>query len=225
MARIADDLRGGRLRREFRSSWAIALLYRVPSLPLVWLCARAGVPPMAVTVAGLFLALALPVFAVVLPLAVAVWAVALGGCLFQILDCVDGTLARVTGRTSARGADVDFIVDMLQWATLYFAIGLLADRTLGGGWAWTAVAGAAASGRLLARLIRDVAAGSAAPADVQAPLRVRDWPAIIVAGISGLLPFLALTGPWLGVSVMLLLVYSVLDMAEGFLPLLTRSDE
>ncbi|MDF0601961.1 CDP-alcohol phosphatidyltransferase family protein [Psychromarinibacter sp. C21-152] len=221
LAEIADDLRGGRLRQELRGSWAIAVLYRAPSLPLVWLCARAGLAPMAVTLLGMALALALPALAWALPLPAAPWVVALGGALFQVLDCVDGTLARVTGRSSTRGADMDFFVDMLQWVTLYLAIGLLADRVLGGGWGWTALAGGAASGRLLARMVRDrVEQRMPAPAAPPAPLAPGDWPVVIVAGVSGLLPFLALTGSWLGVSVAALGVYALLDIVDALRPVM-----
>jgi phosphatidylglycerophosphate synthase len=224
MTGIAQDACGPRLWAEMRSSWAIALLARAPSVPLTWIFARAGLSPMQVTGIGFALALSLPLQAALLPLTLAVWAVAFSGWLFQVLDCVDGTLARLGRRTSKRGADADFLVDMTQWGLLYLSIGLLADRTLDTGAFWTAVACAAAWGRLLARVIRD---RLATPDTGQtAPLRLMDYPAAILAGISGLIAFFALLGPWIGLGVALLALYSLLDILEAALPLASeRSDK
>ncbi len=219
MARIADDACGARLWDEMRSSWAIALFARAPSVPLTWICARAGLAPMQVTGLGFALALSLPLYAALLPLTLAVWAVALGGWLFQVLDCVDGTLARLGRQTSKRGADADFLVDMTQWGLLYLSIGLLADRTLDSGLFWTTVACAAAWGRLLARVIRDRLATPTPVISTPAPLRLMEYPAAILAGISGLIAFFALLGPWIGVGVAFLALYSLLDIIEAALPL------
>jgi len=218
LTEIANDLRGLRFRNELRTSWAIAVLYRLPSLPLVWLSARLGLSPGAVTLAALGLALSLPMFAVGLPIQGAVWAVALGGALFQVLDCVDGTLARITQATSRRGGDLDFLVDMAQWGLLYGAIGMLADRTLGTGWSWTAVAMVAAWLRLYARTVRD-RLDQRDEQSAPGPLRPAQLPATFVTGLSGLIPFLALSGGALWLAVTFLLLYSVLDTAEGLLPL------
>lgn len=219
--RIAADLRAPWYREEWRSGWAVALLYRVPSLPLVWLFARAGWSPLAVSGLALLVALSLPALALFLPLSAAPWAVLVAGILFQILDCADGILARVTGRASPRGGDVDFLVDMVQWGLLYLSLGILADRIIGGGaaigWGWTALALLAAWGRLLARVIRDRLEG--AGSDVPAPLRPVDWIPAFVAGLSGLIPILALAGSWLGIGIAALLVYSALDIADGLTPL------
>ncbi len=216
---VADACRE-RLWREMRTAWSIALLYRWPSVPLTWAAGRLGLTPMAVTLLGLVLALSMPLQAALLPLAAAPVLVAASGFLFHALDCADGSLARLTGRASDRGADVDFLVDMAQWGLLYLAIGILADRTLGTGWAYAALAVAAAWARLLARVVRDRlddAAVSAPP-----PLRPAGYPAAFLAGISGLIPFLALAGDWLGVAVAALFVYALLDVAEGLWPLFRR---
>jgi len=172
---------------------------------------------MTVTLAGLALALSMPAQALVLPLGLAVWAVAISGLVFQVLDCVDGTLARLRGVTSRRGGDADFLVDMAQWGLLYLAIGLLADRTLDADWQWTALAGMAAWGRLMARVIRDRLPD--VPGGETAALRLADYPVAFLAGISGLIPFLALSGSWLGIAVLALLIYSLLDIIEAALPL------
>lgn len=220
MAEIAQDACGARFQQEMRTSWSTALLGRCPSVPVTWLCLRAGLAPMTVTLAGLGLALTMPIQALVLPLSGAVWAVAISGILFQVLDCVDGSLARLTQTSSGRGGDVDFLVDMAQWGLLYMSIGILADRVLNEFWFWTASAGLAAWGRLLARVIRDRL--SRATGERPRPLRMADYPGAFVAGLSGLIPFAALSGPWLGVTVTALLIYALADIVEAALPLTRR---
>lgn len=223
MRAIAADLRGGRWRDEMRTSWAIALLYRVPSLPLVWLAVRVGLGPTTVTLAALALALTMPLQALVLAPGYAGLTLAFSGVLFQILDCADGTLARVTGQASRRGADLDFLTDMAQWALLYLAIGILADRTLGGGWGWTAVAAGAAWLRLFARLVRDTLTDDRLQSHTR-PVHLRELPVIFVTGLSGLIPFLALAGSALWLSVWFLLVYAMLDLGDALLAARRPSD-
>ncbi|MBL6432572.1 MAG: CDP-alcohol phosphatidyltransferase family protein, partial [Alphaproteobacteria bacterium] len=166
------------------------LFYRIWSFPLIWLLARTPVSPTAVTLSSVPLALSMPVLALTLPLEQAA-RVGLVAILFQILDCVDGGLARCTGRTSRLGGTLDFLIDMAQWGLLYGSIGLLADRVLDTGALWTAVGCAAAWVRLYARVVRDAGAGgadavSAAGAKRPAgPLDVVLW---FFAGLSGAIP-------------------------------------
>lgn len=58
------------------------------------------------------------------------WAAALIGYLAFVLDCVDGQLARITGKTSTVGSYLDFLVDELKAFTLIAAVA--------GRLAWTA---------------------------------------------------------------------------------------
>ena len=217
---IAQDLKSDTFREELRSAWSIALLYRAPAVPVVWAAARLGLGPMQVTFAALLVALLLPVVAVGLPLAVAPIALCLCGMLFQVLDCADGMLARATGRSTKLGGDMDFLIDMAQWGLLYVSLGLLADRVLDTGWYWAMIGAAAAWGRLYARVVRDRLKEDAA-AEPSAP-GLWDYPALFLAGISGLIPFIALSGSWIGFWVGALLVYSILDSLEGLLPLFKR---
>ena len=109
---------------------------------------------MQVTFAALIVALLLPVLAAFAPLAAAPALLCLAGVLFQVLDCADGMLARATRRTSKRGGDLDFLIDMAQWGLLYISLGLLADRLLETSWLWACVGAMAAWGRLYARVVR-----------------------------------------------------------------------
>ncbi|MDV4146243.1 CDP-alcohol phosphatidyltransferase family protein [Shimia sp. FJ5] len=216
---ILADLRKPYVRHEFRTSWAIALFYRMPSPPFVWVLLRLGFGPMGVTALGFVLALTMPLQAAVLPLGLAAWALFISGVLFQILDCADGMMARLLGKASILGADLDYMSDMVQHGLFYTALGLLADRTLGTGFGWTALALAAAFVRLLARLVREQVALRVPEAGGDEPLRLKDLPIAFVAGLSGLIPFMALSGGYLGHMVAALLVYALLDVADAFLPM------
>lgn len=217
------DLKSDSAREERRGSWAISLLYRRPGIVLAFGAARLGLAPLQITFIGLLLALSMPLQAAFLPIGAAVWAVAMSGALFQVLDCADGALARCTGQTSRRGGDWDVLVDMAQWGLLYLALGLLADRLAETGQLWTAIALAAAWARLLARLIRDrvawMAESGSAPESQSAPPSLADLVSRVLGGISGLFPFFALLGEALPWAVGFLLVYALLDMAEGSAPL------
>jgi len=217
---FAKDLRNGKNRNEWRSSWATVFLYRLPGAGLAWGCARLGVKPLTVTLVALLVALSLPVLALWSPLAFAPLSLVIAGALFQILDCADGTLARQTGQTSQTGADLDFLIDMAQWAMLYLALGILADRIMDTGWALSALGAIAAWARLMARVIRD-RLDDGVVSD-PAPLKLLGYPAAFLGGISGLIPFLALSGSWIGVGIAALMAYSLLDIAEALMPLAQR---
>lgn len=227
------DLNGSAAAEEWRGSWAIALLYRRPGIALAWCAAQIGLAPTTITLVGLALAVTMPVQAWLWPLSLAPWAVALSGVLFQMFDCADGTLARLTGQASTRGADLDFLTDMAQWALLYLSIGILADRASGGDVYWAAFALGAAWMRLMARVVRDRLAtpesddkasdytGSDNSGALQS-LRAIDYPVVFVAGLSGLLPFLALSGDALPWAVVFLIFYALLDLGDAALPLFRR---
>jgi phosphatidylglycerophosphate synthase len=46
----------------------------------------------------------------------------------HVLDCVDGNIARATGRASRFGALLDGFVDLVFWALFFVAFGVLVDR-------------------------------------------------------------------------------------------------
>ncbi|MBI5330538.1 MAG: CDP-alcohol phosphatidyltransferase family protein [Betaproteobacteria bacterium] len=120
-----------RFRNELRTEWAAALIYRPLSFPLTLVFLALRWSPTQVTLLGLACALALPWLA---------WRggedalllVGLLGVLFCVLDCVDGNLARVTGRSSRLGGYADFAGDLAFRVCLYAAIGLLADAASAG---------------------------------------------------------------------------------------------
>jgi phosphatidylglycerophosphate synthase len=138
-------------RNELRNEWAVALLYRPVSMLLTPLVVAACIPPVAITLAGLAAALALPWLALYGgPHGAAyVGMLAIACC---ILDCIDGDTARVTGRTSRAGAYLDFAVDTVYRVSVYAALGLLVDAArAGAGPAWLTAMGA--SGGLVVGLL------------------------------------------------------------------------
>ena len=56
------------------------------------------------------------------------------GIFIQILDCVDGNIARVTGRSSPVGGLLDGLCTLLFWVFYFCAVGVLAGADAGG-WA------------------------------------------------------------------------------------------
>lgn len=221
ISEIVAEYRHHKLREELLGDWVIGLLYRVPSFGLVWLFSRLGLSATAVTLLAGLLAVSLPLLAWLPPLPAAGWLVLLAASLFQMLDCVDGAIARLTGTASEVGGRIDFLTDMAQWALLYGSIGLLADRHFGDGFQWTAMAMAAAWLRLYARVIRDAwAVPGRRP--VKRPIRPAELPAIAFAGLSGAIPFLAIFGSALDIAVWLLIAYSLLDIGDSLVGSLMR---
>lgn len=221
MREIIAEFRENKLDEELRGNWVMVLLHRGPSFPLIWIFSRIGVPAMAVSLLAGALALALPLLAWLPPVSAAGWLVFAGGMVFQILDCADGALARLTGTGSRLGAKMDFLIDMAQWGLLYAAIGILADRQFGD-WSWTALALAAAWIRLYVRLVRDeLQHGS--PSEKNRPFQLGEIPVASIAGLSGAIPFLALFGSWLDVAVWMLVAYALLDLADTLFTTLTRA--
>jgi phosphatidylglycerophosphate synthase len=218
---ILRHYRQTRLAGELHGNWALAVLFRVPGAVVAALALRAGVPALALTAAGGLLSLLLPVAALTLPPDLAVWAVLALAFGFQVLDCADGDAARAGGTASARGAQIDFLTDMAHWGLLYAAIGVLADRQADAGWGLTALALVAAWGRLYARVLND-SARAFATTPVHPPRGVVEIAVAFVAGLSGLIGVLALLTPMGALPVLLLLVYSALDIGEAALRVRAR---
>lgn len=221
LAEVFARYRRDRLDDELRTDWAHAVFYRPASLIAAFLLARTPVTPMAVTLAGGLSIPAMAAAALLLDAAVAVPVVAVLAYLGGLVDCVDGDLARQTGRTSRLGAYVDFQIDMVRWAALYVAAGLAADRATETEWAWAAVGATAAWLRIFARSGRDFRAADAVGAAVAPPPPARLGPFDVfvaaIAGLDGAIPLVLLVGWILGAGGAILLVpfaLAVLDVAD-----------
>ena len=92
--------------------------------PIVALCARTPITPNQITfISTLIMVLALVGF-VYFEGALGLWVGVIGIELSYVFDCVDGQLARVTGRTSEVGGLLDFMMDELKAYLLLAAITL-----------------------------------------------------------------------------------------------------
>ncbi len=132
---IADVVRAYRRAKsteELYGEWAAAVCYRPFSFLITPWLASAGVAPTVVTMLSFVVVLALPLLAYWGGGAGHLWlgfaAIAVG-----VLDCIDGDIARVTGRTSRFGQYCDFIVDVVYRPAMYGAIGLLIALDVGVG--------------------------------------------------------------------------------------------
>lgn len=226
-----SEYRRDKLQAELRGDWAVAVFYRLPSMVLIVPLARLGIAPAAVTVAALVLALAMLPAAFLPSMPLAGMAVVCLALAFQVLDCVDGGLARATGGTTIRGATFDFLVDMLQWGVLYASIGMLADRAGDGSAFWSAIGLAAGWSRLFARVVRDAGerAETRTPVSAveakQGEMTFTGLILALLAGLSGLIPVLlafALATGHLAALTLFLLVYGLADIAEGLIGILAR---
>ena len=95
---------------------------RPPAAVLVYLLRSTRVTPNQVTFFSLFVHLGGCAALLFLRQPAGLWAAALIGYLAFVLDCVDGQLARITGKTSTVGSYLDFLVDELKAFTLIAAV-------------------------------------------------------------------------------------------------------
>ena len=117
---------------ERRSEIIAHCVYRPLSFYVTPLFLRAGIPADGVTLGMFVFAAAMPALAAWGPAPAWVWVVAIGMTL-QVLDCVDGNIARVSQRFSKVGGMLDGLCTLLFWALFFFSAGILAQRA-GGAW-------------------------------------------------------------------------------------------
>jgi phosphatidylglycerophosphate synthase len=159
---------------------------------------RVGASPTALTLANLVLGLAASVAVIALAGPVArgtapAWAVGLlalvGWQIAYALDCADGQLARVTGRTSPAGARIDVLCDVAAQIALVTALAATAVAQRPGTPAWLV---AAFAGTWMVNLVTSVLQSGPQAASMlpsrSLPVRVvkliRDYGAVIF--LSGL---------------------------------------
>ena len=104
--------------------WWNVRVARPLAAPVVWALARTSATPNQVTLAGFGVFLVALALLAALPTA---WGWLLAMLVLQtsyVLDCADGQLARLTGRTSEAGAYLDFLVDEFKALGLVIACAL-----------------------------------------------------------------------------------------------------
>jgi phosphatidylglycerophosphate synthase len=104
------------------------LIYRPVSILLTPPALFLGLSPFAVTTLGLVVALLLPVTASLGGSLAYLW---VGGLAIvnHVLDCLDGNIARTTGRSSRVGALYDGFCDLAFWVLYFLAIGILVQMS------------------------------------------------------------------------------------------------
>jgi phosphatidylglycerophosphate synthase len=127
LADVRRSYTADKANAERQSDLFAHLVYRPLSFPVTWLLLRLGVPAMAVTAGSGMIAVALPILAADGGELAYAWIAGLG-LAFHVLDCVDGNLARTTGRASRFGALLDGLCDHVFWAALLVSVGMLVER-------------------------------------------------------------------------------------------------
>jgi NAD(P)-dependent dehydrogenase (short-subunit alcohol dehydrogenase family) len=180
------------------------LIYRPVSFLLTPAALNLGLTPGSVTSLGLLVALALPFAAWWGGSNGYVWVAGLA-LVDHVLDCVDGNIARTTGRSSRVGAVYDGFCDLAFWLLYFLAIGIVVRGSGAGPVAEHAIEltlGLAAL-VLLHRGLRDGYAlefGSRADWSPGPPPRLSrlDWARIGVIAFERCYAFGLLVGGWLG---------------------------
>lgn len=117
---------------ERRNELLAHLFYRPVSFGVTPLFLAAGFSADGITVLAFAGAALLPVLALGLGAAAWPWVVAIAIGI-QVLDCVDGNIARATGRSSAVGGLLDSLTTVFFWSFYFCAVGFLAYGE-GAGW-------------------------------------------------------------------------------------------
>lgn len=211
-----------KLATELATEWGLALLYRPPALVLAWLLSHTGIRPNAVTITGGLLLPAMIAVAALQEPHNAMLSVTGLAITFLILDCVDGSLARLGGTTSQLGGYLDFAFDMLFRMTAFSCYGWILQKegVIGlAGLEPFALTMIAAWIALFARVCRDYVS-------IQRPQTAtsssRSWSTVdwLAAGLSGLdmlFPLIALI-TWLAgmahVFVIWIVLLAILDLLE-----------
>jgi phosphatidylglycerophosphate synthase len=125
------DVRDAWLRKrrltELEGELPAVLLYRPVSHMVTPLFLRLRLSPLSVTLVNGAIALSLVPVAVMTGSRAYLHVAALG-LVFHVLDCVDGDMARVSGKTSELGRLADGFVDQVYWIALFASFGILVDR-------------------------------------------------------------------------------------------------
>ena len=201
---------------ERHNQWVVFFLVRPLTQRLAPLLVRAGISADTVTLAGLIVSLLLPALAWLPPSSASI-SVAAASLLFLILDCLDGDVARGSGKASRRGGHLDMVSDLIHRLLLYVAIGFLAAGR--GGTEYAPLFGAFSAWLALASRWCRMSLAEKDNHDVYAQhqrerLAPSDYAFFFFAGIDQLLPafiVVAAAGDGMTWLVVAVLVYSALD--------------
>lgn len=125
---LVTEYLSGRVWQELAGMWGVVVFFRLPGFAVAWLALRLGIPAITLTLFGLVTTGLIALVSLVLPVPLAMAAIAGLAVWFQILDCADGTVARASGNSSLAGGFADFASDILWRAVCLAAVGTVADR-------------------------------------------------------------------------------------------------
>ena len=134
LAEVRASYSPAKAAEEKHTEFLAYVLYRPLSFAVTPLFLFAGFSADAVTLLMLAAAAAMPAIAE-WGGPHAYWGIVAIGLGLQVLDCVDGNIARVTGRFSTVGDMLDGLCTLLFWALYFAAVGLLAHHA---GTSWMA---------------------------------------------------------------------------------------
>lgn len=189
------EYRAHKLKEELATDWGSLVFYRLPAFGIAWAVLPLGTTPNQLTFAGLLTIPAIALAAWVLPPGTAMIAVTVLAIAFNVLDCADGALARVTGKGSMSGRYMDFAADILYRNVAYASYGLIADRIWpGAAFPWLALGLTCGLLATYARVNR-LYAGKLFPVtespSVPLPRRPADIAFSFLSGLDTLLPLIA----------------------------------
>lgn len=117
------------MHEELAGEWAAVALYRWLSFIITPLFLRTSISATGVTLISVLITITLPL-AVFLPFPFTYIFIGVISIVFNILDCVDGNMARMTNSVSDLGQYSDFIADIIHRIFVYITLGLIIDNAL-----------------------------------------------------------------------------------------------
>lgn len=131
LACVKEGFTKEKRQEERRSHLPDHIVYRPLSFWITPLFLNLGFSANAVTVFSMLVALSMPVTAR-LGGVYAYGMVAVLGVFFQILDCVDGNIARMLKTSGRVGEMLDRMSTILLWTAYFISVGILSDEASGG---------------------------------------------------------------------------------------------
>lgn len=117
------------MHEELAGEWAAVAFYRWLSFVITPLFLNTSISATGVTFISVLITITLPL-AVFFPQPFDFLFIGIIGIIFNVLDCVDGNLARITHNVTDLGQYSDFIADIIHRVFVYIALGLIIDKSL-----------------------------------------------------------------------------------------------
>ena len=122
---LKELYRDSKAKHEMRREFFVYAIYRPISFLLMPAILRTGLSANAISLLGLGLALLMPVVALVAPDRGYLWLAIIAFCC-QVLDCVDGNVARMLGSSSKLGQYIDSVGGKAYTNLMLLSLGIIA---------------------------------------------------------------------------------------------------